>query len=170
MKILKSILLCTVVMAMITSCQPTKKTAVEEATEAVEEAVQEVEQEMEENIEVKMNDKMLVNKTWKLTGITFYQKDQILLPGDKDKGLTIKFMEDGKISYKLSVNSCFGTYSIKAETMRVKLGGCTKMCCDSEFADKFQSTLGTAKAYKISDGKYLQIDGEDKILKFELVK
>jgi hypothetical protein len=54
--------------------------------------------------------------------------------------------------------------------MRVKLGGCTKMCCDSEFSDDFQSVLSTAKGYKISDGKYLQLNGEDKILKFELAK
>lgn len=175
MKILKNGLLCIVLMAMVVSCKPTQTAAeseTEEAIEQVEEAMEEVEQELEEDVEeaLKMEDKMLMNKTWNLTGITFYEKDQIILPSAKDKGVSVKFMEDGKLSYKLSVNSCFGTYSIKAETMRVKLGGCTKMCCDSDFSNDFQSVLGTAKSYKITDGKYLQINGEDKILKFELVK
>ncbi len=167
MKILKNGLLCFVVITMIVSCQPTKTT-----TETVEEAVQEVEQTIEEDMEevIDKNAQALMNKTWSLTGITFYEKDQIIIRPEKEKGLTVKFMADGKLSYKLSVNSCFGTYSTKAETMRVQLGGCTKMCCDSEFSDNFQSVLSTAKAYKIHDGQYLDIKGEDKILKFELAK
>jgi hypothetical protein len=44
------------------------------------------------------------------------------------------------------------------------------MCCDTEFADEFQSILGTAKSYKIQGENYLVINGAEVILKLELVK
>jgi heat shock protein HslJ len=112
---------------------------------------------------------LLIGKTWKLVGTTYYEKDQYNMRPDDEKGLTITFQEDGKISYQLSVNKCFGSYSLDGEDMLVTLGGCTKMCCDSEFADQFQNILSTAKSYKVHGENYLAINGEEMILKLEKV-
>lgn len=112
---------------------------------------------------------LLIGKTWKLVGTTYYEKDQYNMRPDDEKGLTITFQEDGKISYQLSVNRCFGTYTLDGENMSVTLGGCTKMCCDSKFADEFQNILSTAKSYKVHGENYLAINGEEMILKLEKI-
>jgi heat shock protein HslJ len=120
----------------------------------------------------KMNEQaqLLMNKTWKLVGTTYYEKDQYNERPNDEKGLTITFQEDGKISYQLSVNNCFGSYTLDGENMSVTLGGCTKMCCDSKFADQFQNILSTAKSYKVHGENYLAINGETMILKLEKVE
>jgi heat shock protein HslJ len=114
--------------------------------------------------------KLLIGKTWKLVGTTYYEKDQYNMRPEDEKGLTIMFEEKGKIGYQLSVNNCFGSYTLDNEKMSVTLGGCTKMCCDSEFADEFQNILSTAKSYKIQGESYLVINGEEMILKLERVE
>ncbi|MFT6147335.1 MAG: heat shock protein HslJ [Saprospiraceae bacterium] len=114
--------------------------------------------------------KLLIGKTWKLVGTAYYEIDQYNERPKEEKGLTIIFQEEGRVSYKLSMNSCFGSYTLDNEKMLITSGGCTKMCCDTEFADEFQSILGTAKSYKIQGENYLVINGAEVILKLELVK
>ncbi len=110
---------------------------------------------------------MLIGKTWKLVGITFHEKDQYIVRPEEEKGLTVTFQEAGQLSYKLSANSCFGKYEANGENLTITLGGCTKMCCDSNFSNDFQSILSTAKSYKIHGGDHLDINGTEKILKLE---
>lgn len=112
----------------------------------------------------------LVGYTWKLLGMTFYEKDQYIMRPEKEQGLTISFKEGGKFNYTLTVNKCMGTYSAEAEVMKInELGACTKMCCDSEFARDFQEVLIGAKSYKVHGDEYLDVNCEEKILKFEKV-
>jgi heat shock protein HslJ len=149
-KNMKKYLLFMTIIALIVGCTPTEKTT--NGSDLDEQA------------------KLLIGKTWKLVGTTYYEKDQYNERPEKEEGLTITFQEDGKISYKLSVNNCFGSYTLENEKMSVTLGGCTKMCCDSEFADEFQNILSTAKSYKVHGENYLAINGEEMILKLESVK
>jgi heat shock protein HslJ len=112
---------------------------------------------------------LLIGQTWKLVGTMYYEKDQYNMRPEDEKGLTITFQKDGRISYQLSVNKCFGNYTLDGEKLSITLGGCTKMCCDSKFADEFQNILSTAKSYKVHSENYLAINGEEMILKLEKV-
>lgn len=149
-KLLKKCLFFSAFLALFTSCKPT------DVTKAMPNKNGQSE--------------LLLNHTWKLVGITFHEKDQYIIRPEKEKGLTVSFKAEGKLSYKLSVNNCFGSYTLDGENMTATHGGCTKMCCDSEFANDFQNILSTAKSYKIHGTDYLDVKGTEKILKLERVK
>lgn len=112
----------------------------------------------------------LIGHTWKLVGMTFYEKDQYIMRPEKEQGLTIVFRDDAVMNYVLTVNKCMGKYWTDGEALKAdNLGACTKMCCDSEFAKEFQDVLAGAKSFKINGEKYLDINCEEKILKLEKV-
>lgn len=142
-------LLYLIVCCFIFSCQPKTTTSVEsDATETP-------------------TPNNLIGTAWKLTGMTFYEKDEYIMPPATDKrGLHLQFVDDTTISARLTVNNCNATYALNGENMSVTLGGCTKRCCDTKFGKDFWAVLGSAKSYKLN-GKYLDIRGTEKILKLE---
>jgi len=156
---LKQFLILSVTILLITSCKPSETTST--PTPPVPSPTE---------ITNKNDLSALIGPTWKLVGMAFYEKDEYIMRPEKETGLTISFNEGGKFNYTLTVNKCTGTYSAEAESMKInELGTCTKMCCDSEFARTFQAVLTGAKSYKINGNQYLDINGEEKILKLEKV-
>lgn len=161
MKLLKQFLFLSVTIVFITSCKPSETTSTPTPPTP---PTTPTEMPSENDLSA------LIGHTWKLVGMTFYEKDQYIMRPEKEKGLTISFNEGGKLNYTLTVNRCMGTYSAEAETMKInELGACTKMCCDSEFARDFQEVLTGAKSYKVHGDQYLDINCEEKILKLEKV-
>ncbi len=145
MRTILSLLVC----CFILSCQPKTTTTVE--SDAKEE----------------QTSNELIGTAWKLTGMTFYEKDEYIMPPATDKrGLNLQFVDGAKINARLTVNNCNATYTLNGENISITLGGCTKRCCDTKFGQDFWAVLGSAKTYKLN-GKYLDIRGAEKILKLE---
>lgn len=162
MKGLNQILFLGVFILLITACKPSETTSTPTPPETPKTPTT-----MPSNNDLSA----LIGHTWKLVGMTFYEKDQYIMRPEKEKGLVVIFNEGGKLNYTLTVNKCMATYAAEAEVLKIKeLGACTKMCCDSEFAQDFQEILKGAKSYKVHDGQYLDINCEEKILKFEKEK
>lgn len=152
MKRINQLLFVSLIALLMTNCKSTETTATTEVTASINDL------------------SALIGSTWKLVGVTFYEKDEYINRPEKEQGLMIAFREKGKFDYTLTVNRCTGTYSAEADTIVINsLGVCTKMCCDSEFAMDFQEILTGAKAYKIHGEQYLDINCEEKILKLEKV-
>lgn len=167
MKLLNIILILSVaiLLILIVSCKPSETTSTPTPPETPKPPTPPTEMPNKNDLSA------LIGHTWKLVGMTFYEKDQYIMRPEDEKGLTISFNEGGKLNYTLTVNKCMGSYSAEVETMKIdKLGACTKMCCDSEFAGEFQEVLTGAKSYKIHGDQYLNINCEEKILKLEKVE
>lgn len=163
MELLKQFLFLGVIITLMTGCKPGETTSTPVPPTTPDTPTTSTE--MPNN-----NLDALVNHTWKLIGITFYEKDQYIERPKDEKGLIVSFKEGGKLNYTLSVNKCMGTYSAEAEALKIEaLGACTKMCCDSDFARDFQEVFTGAKSYKIHGEQYLDVNCEEKILKFEKV-
>lgn len=163
MRLLKQCLFLGVIVALFASCKPGETTTTPTPPTPPETPKTSVEMPSKNDLSA------LIGDTWKLVGMTFYEKDQYIERPEDEKGLTVSFNEGGKFNYVLTMNKCMGQYSAEAETMEIQLGGCTKMCCDSKFAKEFQTLLSSAKSYKIHDDKYLDINCKEKILKLEKV-
>jgi heat shock protein HslJ len=150
---MKNIFWFLIITVAMVSCKPTK-TSVEAVSEAT--------------VEVVKKDPLL-GTNWRLTGVAFHEKDLFLTPPEKEKGLTFSFLADGRLAYRLSVNNCNGTYQYTDGGLKIGAGGCTKMCCDSDFAADCQRVLATVERYALHDDTHLDLIGTEKILKLERV-
>ena len=66
----------------------------------------------------------------------------------------IDFKTDGTYSIKLDLNYCLGTFSgADKNEITISAPGCTKICCDSPFSQRFSQILGSVKSYELTDGK-----------------
>jgi heat shock protein HslJ len=71
----------------------------------------------------------------------------------------IELKEDGSYLLKLDRNSCMGSFILKnSNNISFSASGCTEICCDSEFSNKFVLMLTQVKSYSI----------EKNILKLEI--
>jgi len=62
----------------------------------------------------------------------------------------IEFKNDSSYSLSLDVNECIGNYNILNEKeIIIARSGCTKVCCDSEFAEELRELLGEINNYNI---------------------
>jgi heat shock protein HslJ len=92
---------------------------------------------------------------------SFISFESVGYPKDDGYNPTIEFKGDGKIEIHLDANSCFGNYELNADTtITISDAGCTEMCCDSDFSNKFVEMLSQVKSYSIEDGNmYLNVPG-----------
>ena len=66
----------------------------------------------------------------------------------------IEFQTDNKFTIKLDENSCFGDFTLSDEDdIEIEAPGCTYICCDSEFSNKFSAMLSQVKSYSIEGNK-----------------
>jgi len=78
----------------------------------------------------------------------------------KDNGFNplIEFKNDGTYLIKLDVNGCFGDFTLSnGNSISISASGCTKMCCDSQFSQKFIQMLPQVKTFEI-EGSNLQLN------------
>lgn len=73
----------------------------------------------------------------------------------------IEVKSDGTYNLKLDVNSCLGSFGIlNAGNISFSATGCTKICCDSKFSQKFAQMLQQVKTYQIEKNKLkLEVPG-----------
>lgn len=73
---------------------------------------------------------------------------------DKNFSPVIEFKKDGRYSLKLDVNNCSGTFNLTGESnIDISAAGCTKICCDSKFSQKFVAMLPQITDYSIEGNK-----------------
>jgi len=66
----------------------------------------------------------------------------------------IEFQTDNKFILKLDANSCFGSFSLEGKDgIEIKAPGCTYICCDSDFSNKFVLMLPKVESYSIDEKK-----------------
>ncbi len=73
----------------------------------------------------------------------------------------IEFRDDGTYNIKLDMNMCIGTYNLtEPNKILVTTSGCTKICCDSEFSNKFVQMLPRVQSFLFEKNKLiLEIPG-----------
>lgn len=66
----------------------------------------------------------------------------------------IEFKQDGTMEFQLDANMCSGEFEIIDETaINIEDAGCTKMCCDSDFSQKFVTMVSEVGTYEIEGDK-----------------
>lgn len=107
----------------------------------------------------------LPNTKWKVREMRLPNAASVQMP---TKDYVLEFRADSSINIKLDINNCFSKYHIlDVNHITINSLGCTKACCDSEFAMTLAHLLSQTKTFKIKGDK-LQLDGEGKI-KLELI-
>ena len=80
---------------------------------------------------------------------------------NKNYNPVIEFNTEGSYSLKLDMNQCSGSLSLAGENgIAISAAGCTKMCCDSKFSQKFTEMLPRVKTFSI-EGKILKLNIPD---------
>ena len=79
-------------------------------------------------------------------------------PKNNNYNPVIEFKNDGRYSLKLDRNSCSGSFSLKGENnIDIYAAGCTKICCDSKFSQKFIAMLPQVINYS-NEGNKLKLN------------
>jgi len=67
-----------------------------------------------------------------------------------------EFVNDTVYNINLDVNQCSGKYKLFLnEEIEIEMAGCTKMCCDSEFAQNLISLLSQMKQYSENNNELI---------------
>jgi hypothetical protein len=69
----------------------------------------------------------------------------------QERGLIITFKTDTTLTFRLSINNCWGSYHLGKDRINIKPGACTEICCDSKLADKFYKILGEVDRFEIEE-------------------
>jgi heat shock protein HslJ len=89
---------------------------------------------------------------WEAT--TFMSVESMLYAKNNNYNPVIEFKTDGTYSIKLDFNQCMGNFSVYDNlNISINAAGCTKMCCDSRFSDKFVQMLPRVNSYVIEGNK-----------------
>ncbi len=76
----------------------------------------------------------------------------------------LKFVTDSTFTLNLDVNNCQANYSIsEAGTIQIGPLGCTKVCCDDEFAENLRDLLSNMTSY-YGKGNKLIFEGQGRIV------
>ena len=87
---------------------------------------------------------------WEVEG--FMSVESVAYLKDNNYNPIIEFQNDGTIDIVLDVNSCFGDFELGEElTISISDAGCTEVCCDSDFSNKFMEMLPQVGTYEIED-------------------
>lgn len=89
---------------------------------------------------------------WEL--IDFMSVESYAYPKDDGFNPVIEFQTGGSYILKLDANNCFGDFTMSnGNSISISAPGCTKMCCDSEFSQKFVAMLSQVKTFQIENNK-----------------
>lgn len=107
----------------------------------------------------------LPNTKWKVLEMRLPNTTSTQMP---TKDYILEFKADSSITIKLDVNNCFSKYKLTGKNeITIHTLGCTKVCCDSEFAQSLANTLPKMQTFKIK-GDNLILEGDGNI-KLELI-
>jgi hypothetical protein len=106
------------------------------------------------DIDIKSNDWQVIEVEW---------DDQSTSEGT-DSLYIIQFQSDTTVLLMLDVNTCFGSYVIQRKgDIEFEQGGCTEICCDSEYAAALPLLLSKMKHY-YEKGERLYFEGDGKMI------
>ncbi len=106
------------------------------------------------NIDIKSNNWELVKI--KEQGESFYTRAK--------ESYVLEFVSDTTYTLKLDVNSCGGHYEIvNSGNIIISLMGCTKVCCDSDFAEELLQLFPKMTKY-YGKGNELIFEGDGEIV------
>ncbi|MEN8249562.1 MAG: META domain-containing protein [Bacteroidota bacterium] len=81
----------------------------------------------------------------------------------------LKFRNDSTLTIGLEVNTCIGHYSIpQAGNIEIASIGCTKACCDSEYAEALIQLFQNVTDYYLK-GEELYMEGDGEIVLIQIV-
>lgn len=93
-----------------------------------------------------------VYNTWEVTEIISVESR--MSEKNNNYNPIIEIKEDGNYNIELDVNHCYGNFEIASNNQITFSGaGCTKICCDSEFSQKFTQLLPQVCSYEIEGNK-----------------
>lgn len=108
----------------------------------------------------------IINTEWEVRSITAPDPQFILIAPTP---YPVKFMEDSIFTIRLDVNSCGSTYRLEAENnINFNSVGCTKICCDSAFANSLINILKDVYSFNIV-GNDLKLFAPDRIINLKKV-
>jgi heat shock protein HslJ len=103
--------------------------------------------------------KVSIYSKWEVT--TFMSIESMAYSKDNNYNPTIEFNSNGSYTIKPDMNHCIGTVSLLGENgIVISVAGCTKICCDSKFSQKFIEMLPRVKTFSI-EGKNLKLNIPD---------
>lgn len=104
---------------------------------------------------------VLAGTRWKVSEMRQPNATSAQLP---TKDYILEFQNENSLSIRLDVNNCMGSYEITDKgAIRILPPGCTKMCCDSEFAMNLAQTLSNMQTFKLKND-VLHLSGQGKIV------
>lgn len=93
-----------------------------------------------------------IYNTWEV--VDFMSIESMLYSKNNNYNPVIEFKNDGSFSLKLDANNCFGSFEITGENnLKIGAAGCTKICCDSDFSNKFVEMLSQVESYSFEDNQ-----------------
>ena len=111
--------------------------------------------------EKKETDIDLTSWDWKVEKI---RKRGNLIYTRTDSTYILEFTSDEAYRLDLDVNTCIGLYEIVQNgSIELQAMACTKVCCDSEFAQDLSGLVPQMTSYYIRDNK-LHFEGEGEII------
>ncbi len=101
----------------------------------------------------------LIDYDWKVKSV-----ENVPLGSQADERFVLRFSNDSSSTIKLDVNSCFTSYKITGKD-KIDFGvmGCTKICCDSDFAQSLAKVLDKVTDYHM-EGNLLYLTGGGEII------
>lgn len=101
-------------------------------------------------------DKSDIYGKWEATELE--SVESVFYPKEKGYNPVIEFKNDGTYRIKLDVNGCFGDFALSSSNgISISASGCTEMCCDSQFSQKFIQMLPQVKTFEI-EGSNLKLN------------
>lgn len=103
----------------------------------------------------------LQSTKWKVAKIA---NDMDFSYTDAPNAYFLEFKTDYEFQLSLDVNECMGGYSFNNNGgMTFQMGGCTKICCDSFFAENLLILLAKMSTWSLSNNQLI-LEGEGEIV------
>lgn len=88
--------------------------------------------------------------TWEV--VDFMSIESVAYPKDNNYNPIIEFQQDGSFTLKLDRNNCLGSFTLSGVNgISIAGAGCTKICCDSDFSNKFVEMLSRVESYSFEE-------------------
>lgn len=81
----------------------------------------------------------------------FISVESVIYNKDNNYSPVVDFKANGKFELFLDKNTCSGSFTLSDDRVSITGGGCTEMCCDSNFSEKFAGIISKAETFSVSN-------------------
>ena len=93
-----------------------------------------------------------IYNTWEVK--EFLSVESVLYSKEKNYNPIVEFRRDGTIKISADVNSCFSSYTLISDSgILISEVGCTKICCDSNFSEKFITMVSQVESFSLENNE-----------------